>query len=55
VVRGRGRLTLDAETRELEPGAVCRIPARTPHDFAAVDEPLVLFYVSVAWGSPPSR
>ncbi len=48
VLRGRGRLSLDSETRDLEPGAVCRIPARTPHDFAAVDEPLVLFYVSVA-------
>jgi mannose-6-phosphate isomerase-like protein (cupin superfamily) len=47
VVQGRGRLRTPAETTELEPGALCRISAGTPHDFVATDEPLVLFYVSI--------
>jgi ATP-dependent Clp protease ATP-binding subunit ClpC len=47
VLRGRGQLTSGSTSREMAPGDVVRIPAGTPHDFAAVGEPLVLFYASV--------
>ena len=48
VVRGAGRLRLEDEVVPIEPGMVYRIPARTPHDFAASGaEPLVLLYTLV--------
>lgn len=50
VIKGRGQLRTAAQTQDLTPGALCRIPAGTPHDFTAIDEPLVLFYVSVSVG-----
>ncbi len=47
-VRGTGRLRLEGESVAVEPGTVYRIPARTPHDFAATGgEPLVLLYTLV--------
>ena len=49
VLRGRGRLRLEGETVPVAPGTLCRVPAGTPHDFAATgSEPLVLFYTLVA-------
>jgi mannose-6-phosphate isomerase-like protein (cupin superfamily) len=50
VLEGRGELRTGTEVRTLTPGTLCRIPAGTPHDFTAVEEPLVLFYVSVSVG-----
>src|SRR5919199_6585035 len=47
-LRGTGRLRLEGETLPVEPGALYRIPAGTPHDFAATGaEPLVLLYTLV--------
>ena len=49
VLRGVGRLRLDEQSVPVEPGVLCRIPAGTPHDFAATGaEPLVLFYTLIA-------
>jgi len=50
VIKGRGQLRTAAQPQNLTPGALCRIPAGTAHDFSAIDEPLVLFYVSVSVG-----
>ena len=48
VVRGAGRLRLEDEAVPVAPGSVYRIPAGTPHDFAASGaEPLVLLYTLV--------
>jgi mannose-6-phosphate isomerase-like protein (cupin superfamily) len=48
VVRGAGRLRLEDEAVPVAPGSVYRIPAGTPHDFAASEaEPLVLLYTLV--------
>jgi mannose-6-phosphate isomerase-like protein (cupin superfamily) len=48
VLRGAGRLRLPDHTVAVEPGLLCRIPAGTPHDFAATGaEPLVLYYTLV--------
>jgi mannose-6-phosphate isomerase-like protein (cupin superfamily) len=48
VLRGEGRLRLDDQTVPVAPGLLCRIPAGTPHDFAATAaEPLVLFYTLI--------
>ncbi len=45
VLSGRGRLRLNGETIQLEPGHVCHVPKGTPHDFAAeMNEELILFY-----------
>lgn len=52
VLRGQGRLQLGSTAREVAAGNVVRIPARTTHDFSAVDGPLVLFYVSVSVTPP---
>ena len=47
-LRGAGRLRLEGETLSVEPGTLYRIPAGTPHDFAATGpEPLVLLYTLV--------
>lgn len=49
VVRGHGRLRTDAGDQGLEPGSVCHIPARTPHDFYADGEQaLLIFYTLIA-------
>ncbi|HZU05527.1 MAG TPA: cupin domain-containing protein [Chloroflexota bacterium] len=48
VLRGHGRLRLGAQQVPVAPGLLCRIPAGTPHDFAAQGpEPLVLFYALI--------
>jgi mannose-6-phosphate isomerase-like protein (cupin superfamily) len=53
VLQGVGRLRLEGETVPVEPGVLCRIPAGTPHDFAATGaEPLVLFYTLIAVAPP---
>jgi len=47
-LRGAGRLRLDGESVAVEPGTLYRIPAGTPHDFAAAGaEPLVLLYTLI--------
>lgn len=52
VISGRGTLHLGAEVRDVAPGDICHIPARTSHDFVAAAEPLVLFYASVVVPEP---
>lgn len=44
VLAGAGCLRADGRETPLRPGILCRIPAGTPHDFAAADEPLTLYY-----------
>jgi mannose-6-phosphate isomerase-like protein (cupin superfamily) len=52
-VRGAGRLRLAGETIAVAPGTIYRIPAGTPHDFAASGpEPLVLLYTLVTVSAP---
>jgi mannose-6-phosphate isomerase-like protein (cupin superfamily) len=47
-LRGAGRLRLDDGEVAVAPGTVYRIPAGTPHDFAALgSEPLVLLYTLI--------
>lgn len=51
VIKGRGRLRIKKRTIALEPGTVCYIPRRTPHDFAAGKSgPLVLLYAVIETG-----
>ena len=51
VLQGTGRLRLEGRSVPVERGVLCRIPAGTPHDFAATGaEPLVLFYTLVTVG-----
>ena len=48
VLRGAGRLRLADESLPIGPGLLCRVPAGTPHDFAATGaEPLVLYYTLI--------
>ena len=47
VLRGRGRLRGDGTLIPLEPGMLCHIPAKAPHDFAATEEELLLLYVLI--------
>lgn len=47
VVSGHGTLTSDGESTAIGPGSIFRIPARTPHDFAAQGEPLELLYATI--------
>ncbi len=44
VVGGAGRLRADGHETPLRPGLLVHLPAGTPHDFAAADEPLTLTY-----------
>jgi quercetin dioxygenase-like cupin family protein len=44
VMGGAGRLRAVGRETPLRPGLLCHIPAGTPHDFAATDEPLTLYY-----------
>lgn len=55
VLQGQGRLRIGENIREVLPGDLFRIPARTPHDFSAGDEPLVLVYVSITVSEPPAE
>ncbi len=49
VLRGLGCLCIADEQLPVTPGAIYRIPARTPHDFAAATAaPLVLLYTLAA-------
>ena len=51
VLKGRGRLRIKKRTIALEPGTVCYIPRRTPHDFAAGKKGrLVLLYALIETG-----
>lgn len=47
VLQGRGQLRTGSRVQDVAPGDLFRIPALTPHDFSALDEPLVLFYASI--------
>ena len=47
VIGGSGTLTVRGESRKLVSGTVLHLPAGTPHDFAAVNEDLVLFYTQI--------
>lgn len=47
VLSGDGRLRQGRRTFTVAPGDICRIPAGTPHDFSAVDEPLELLYTTI--------
>lgn len=47
VLRGRGRLRADGVLTPLEPGMLCHVPAKTPHDFAATEEEMLLLYVLI--------
>jgi mannose-6-phosphate isomerase-like protein (cupin superfamily) len=52
-LRGSGRLRLDGETIAVEAGTLYRVPAGTPHDFAASGvDPLVLLYTLIAVAAP---
>jgi quercetin dioxygenase-like cupin family protein len=44
VLKGRGRLRLNGRRIALQPGTICHIPKGIPHDFAATQKELVLFY-----------
>ena len=53
VLQGAGRLRLEGQLVPVARGVLCRIPAGTPHDFAATGgEPLVLFYTLIRVTSP---
>jgi quercetin dioxygenase-like cupin family protein len=52
VVRGRGRLRLVGGQRELAAGDVCHVLAGMAHDFMAVDEALILLYMSIMVPEP---
>jgi quercetin dioxygenase-like cupin family protein len=47
VIKGRGRLRSGGKRIALRPGMVCHIPKATPHDFAAREGELVLFYALI--------
>jgi mannose-6-phosphate isomerase-like protein (cupin superfamily) len=47
VLAGTGRLRQGKRSSIVQPGTLCRIPAGTPHDFVAVDEPLELLYATI--------
>lgn len=53
VLQGRGQLRTGSRVQDVAPGDLFRIPARTPHDFSALDEPLILFYASFNVPEPP--
>ncbi len=53
VIRGRGRLRTDGQLTMLEPGILCHVPAKVPHDFAATGEELLLLYVLIE--TPPAE
>jgi hypothetical protein len=38
--------------RPLESGMLCHVPAKTPHDFAALDEEMLLLYILI--DQPPA-
>jgi quercetin dioxygenase-like cupin family protein len=50
VLKGRGRLRLNDRRITLQPGVICHIPKGTPHDFAAAQKELVLFYFLITTG-----
>ena len=51
VLKGRGRLRVAGRRIALQPGTICHIPKRTPHDFAAGRKgDLVLFYSLIKTG-----
>ncbi len=52
VIRGKGRLRTDGGIRPLESGMLCHVPAKTPHDFAALDEEMLLLYILI--DQPPA-
>jgi mannose-6-phosphate isomerase-like protein (cupin superfamily) len=47
VLAGRGQLRLGQQANAIRAGMLCRVPAGTPHDFSAEDEPLELLYTTV--------
>jgi mannose-6-phosphate isomerase-like protein (cupin superfamily) len=47
VLAGQGLLHQSDDTTEIEPGLLCRIPAGTPHRFAASGGPLELLYTVI--------
>lgn len=48
VLQGSGRLRIDGRSIRLDPGSLCHIPKKTPHDFAAGRSgELVLFYLLI--------
>ena len=51
VLRGRGRVRTEGQLTLLEPGMLCHIPAKAPHDFAATEDELLLLYVLIQ--TPP--
>lgn len=53
VLRGRGRLRADGQLTPLEPGMLCHIPAKAPHDFGAPAEEMLLLYVLIE--TPPGE
>ena len=53
VLAGRGRLRQGERSVTLGPGSLCRVPAGTPHDFSAADEPLELLYLTIRVPEPP--
>ena len=51
VLKGRGRLRIHGRHIRLQPGTLCHIPKKTPHDFAAGKSgDLVLFYSLIKTG-----
>ncbi len=44
VLSGVGRVQANGRETPLRPGMLCHILAGTPHDFAATEEPLSLYY-----------
>ena len=50
VLKGKGRLRMNGEEIPVRRGVVCHVPAGTPHDFAAVDEEMVIFYSLITTG-----
>jgi len=53
VLRGRGRLRTDGQLTPLEPGMLCHVPAKAPHDFAATEDELLLLYILIE--TPPAE
>jgi quercetin dioxygenase-like cupin family protein len=52
VLKGKGRLRMNGEEIPIQHGMVCHVPTGTPHDFAAVDEEMVILYSLITTTQP---
>ncbi|MEQ1834826.1 MAG: cupin domain-containing protein [Candidatus Eisenbacteria bacterium] len=56
VLRGRGRITVELESRDVGPGSVVFVPARAPHKFHDITEELsvVVLFAPAEYSQRPS-